>query len=38
MFVMGEKSITLIPLTPMQVYEDQIRIKIERDTKKESEL
>ncbi|KAK1581185.1 hypothetical protein Q3G72_003854 [Acer saccharum] len=36
-FVLNKRPITLIPLTPRQVYEDQVRLKKERDVKKESE-
>lgn len=36
-FVMNKKQITLVPLTPRQVYEDQMSIQKESDTKKENE-
>ncbi|KAL5837237.1 hypothetical protein ACOSQ3_014406 [Xanthoceras sorbifolium] len=36
-FVLYKRPITLVPLTPRQVYEDQVRLKDERDVKKESE-
>ena len=36
-FVLNKRPITLVPLTPRQVYEDQVRLKKERDVKKESE-
>ena len=36
-FVMNKKQITLAPLTPKQVYEDQMSIQKESDTKKENE-
>ncbi|KAL5787573.1 hypothetical protein ACOSP7_004522 [Xanthoceras sorbifolium] len=36
-FVLHKRPITLVPLTPRQVYEDQVRLKDERDVKKESE-
>ena len=36
-FVMNNKPVTLVPLTPKQVYEDQLKIKKEKD-KRESEL
>ena len=35
--VLNNKTITLAPLSPKQVYEDQLKMKVERD-KKESEL
>jgi len=36
-FVLNKRPITLVPLTPRQVYKDQVRLKKERDVKKESE-
>jgi len=36
-FVLNQRSITLVPLTPQQVYEDQVRLPNESDQKKESE-
>ena len=33
-FVKGNKTITLIPLTQRQVYEDQIKLKRENELKK----
>jgi anti-sigma28 factor (negative regulator of flagellin synthesis) len=36
-FVLNQRSITLVPLTPQQVYEDQVRLQMESDQKKESE-
>ncbi|KAL5820928.1 hypothetical protein ACOSQ3_022810 [Xanthoceras sorbifolium] len=36
-FVLHKRPITLVLLTPRQVYEDQVRLKDERDVKKESE-
>ncbi|KAL5823451.1 hypothetical protein ACOSQ4_021351 [Xanthoceras sorbifolium] len=36
-FVLHNRPITLVPLTPRQVYEDQVRLKYERDVKNESE-
>ena len=36
-FVMNKKQITLAPLTPRQLYEDQMSIQKESDTKKENE-
>ena len=36
-FVLNKRPITLVPLTPRQVYEDQVMLKKERDVKKESE-
>ena len=36
-FLLNKRPITLVPLTPSQVYEDQVRLKKERDVKKESE-
>ena len=35
--VLNQRSITLVPLTPQQVYEDQVRLQKESDQKKESE-
>ncbi|GKV07003.1 hypothetical protein SLEP1_g18815 [Rubroshorea leprosula] len=37
-FVMEGKTITLAPLSPRQVYEDQLRLKKESKLRKESEL
>jgi hypothetical protein len=36
-FVLNQRSITLVPLTLQQVYEDQVRLQKESDKKKESE-
>jgi hypothetical protein len=36
-FVVNQRSITLVPFTPQQVYEDQVRLQKESDQKKESE-
>jgi hypothetical protein len=36
-FVLNQRSITLVPLTPQQVYVDQVRLQKESDQKKESE-
>ncbi len=36
-FVLNQQSITLVPLTPQQVYEYQVRLQKENDQKKESE-
>jgi hypothetical protein len=36
-FVLNQRSITLVPLTPQQVYEVQVRLQKESDQKKESE-
>ncbi|KAH9763304.1 hypothetical protein KPL70_001120 [Citrus sinensis] len=36
-FVMNKRQITLVPLTPRQVYEDQMSIQKESDTKNENE-
>jgi hypothetical protein len=36
-FVLNQRSITLVPLTLQQVYEDQVRLPKESDQKKESE-
>jgi hypothetical protein len=37
-FVLNQRSITRVPLTPQQVYEeDQVRLQKESDQKKESE-
>ena len=36
-FVLNQRSITLVPLTPQQVYEDQVRLQKESDQKKDSE-
>ena len=33
----NQRKITLVPLTPKQVYEDQVRLKKESEKKKESE-
>ena len=33
-FTMNNKLVTLVPLTPKQVYEDQVRLKQECDSKK----
>ncbi|GKV13218.1 hypothetical protein SLEP1_g24263 [Rubroshorea leprosula] len=37
-FAMEEKTITLAPLSPRQVYEDQLRVKKESELRNESEL
>ena len=34
-FVMNEKPVTLVPLSPQQAHEDQLRIKNESEPKKE---
>ena len=36
-FVLYQRPITLVPLTPQQVYEDQVRLQKESEQKKESE-
>ena len=36
-FVLNKKPITFVPLTPRQVYEDQVRLNEKRDVKKSSE-
>ena len=36
-FVKDNKTITLVPLTPRQVYEDQMKLKQENDLKKNCE-
>ena len=36
-FVLNQTTVTLVPLTPKQVYEDQVRLQKESDQKKESE-
>ena len=36
-FVHNQRNITLVPLTPKQVYEDQVSLQREVDQKKESE-
>ena len=36
-FVKDNKTITLVPLTPRQVYEDQMKLKKENDLKKNCE-
>jgi hypothetical protein len=36
-FVLNQISITLVPLTPQQVYEDHVRLQKESDQKKKSE-
>ena len=36
-FVKDNKIITLVPLTPRQVYEDQMKLKKENDLKKNCE-
>ena len=33
-FVKDKKTITLVPLTPRQVYEDQMKLKRENELKK----
>ena len=37
-FVMNNKPVTLVPLTPKQVYEDQLKMKKEREMSKENEI
>jgi hypothetical protein len=37
-FVLNQKPITLVPLTPQQVHEDQVRLQQESDQKKEREI
>ena len=36
-FVKDNKTITLVPLTPRQVYEDQMKLKRENELKKKCE-
>ena len=36
-FVKDNKSITLVPLTPRQVYEDQVKLKRENELKRNCE-
>ena len=36
-FMKNKKLITLVPLTPSQVYEDQVRLQKESEQKKKSE-
>jgi hypothetical protein len=36
-FVLNQRSITLVPLTLQQVYEDQVRLQKESEQKKKSE-
>ena len=36
-FVKDNKTITLVPLTPRQVYEDQMKLKKENDLQKNCE-
>ena len=36
-FVKDRKSVTLVPLTPKQVYEDQLKLKSEFEQKNKSE-
>ena len=36
-FVHNQWTVTLVPLTPSQVYEDQVRLKKESEQKKKSE-
>ena len=36
-FVFNQHNITLVPLTPKQVYGDQVSLQTESDQKKESE-
>jgi hypothetical protein len=36
-FVLNQRSITLVPLKPLQVYEDQVRLQKESDQKKKTE-
>jgi hypothetical protein len=36
-FVLNQQSTTLVPLTPQQVYEDQVRLQKESEQKKKSE-
>ncbi|GKV34687.1 hypothetical protein SLEP1_g43039 [Rubroshorea leprosula] len=38
LFIMEGKTITFVPLSPRQVYEDQLRLKKESKLRKESEL
>jgi hypothetical protein len=35
-FVLNQRSITLVPLTPQQVFEDQVRLQKDCDQKKEN--
>ena len=36
-FVFHERPITLVPMTPKQVYNDQVRLQKESDDKRENE-
>ena len=36
-FVHNQQTITLVPLTPSQVYEDQVRLQKESEQKKKSQ-
>ena len=36
-FVHNQRTVTLVPLTPSQVYEDQMRLQKESEQKKKSE-
>ena len=36
-FVHNQRTVTLVPLTPSQVYEDQVRLQKESEQKKKSE-
>ena len=36
-FVLNQKPITLVPMTPKQVYDDQVRLQKESDKKKKKE-
>ncbi|MDD0148413.1 hypothetical protein PSY31_22165, partial [Shigella flexneri] len=36
-FVLNQRSINLVPMTPQQLYEDQVRLQKESEQKKESE-
>ena len=37
LFVHNQRTVTLVPLTPSQVYEDQVRLQKESEQKKKSE-
>ena len=36
-FVHNQRTVTLVPLTPSQVYEDQVRLQKDSEQKKKSE-
>jgi hypothetical protein len=37
-FVKDSRTVTLVPLTPRQVYEDQMKLKRENELKKNCEI